>query len=121
MENQVPETPGGKAQQDASLLLKRFDGDRLFKDIGRGSRTLFGRNDPAAELRGKQHCAWEGYIEQRGTRYERCSFYSYEVSTKEQKSAVDKLSAMASSSDLRNAILLGPAGTGKDHLRLQQR
>ena len=117
MDNQVTaEAVEGKAQPDVNSLLKRFEGDRLFEDIGKGSGTLFGRNDPAAELRGKQHSAWKGYIRLRGSRYERCGFGNYEVSTKEQQAAVDKLSAMAGSNDLRNAILLGPAGTVKDHL-----
>ena len=60
--------------------------------------------------------AWNRYIMQRGRRYSSCSFQNYVAENEDQRRAMDRLIEVANGEQLRNVILLGKAGTGKDHL-----
>lgn len=56
--------------------------------------------------------------ERRGVRYANCSFDNYVIKNDEQRIIVEALKAHANSLDCleRNVLLVGPKGTGKDHL-----
>lgn len=56
-----------------------------------------------------------------GKRYENCSFDNYVISNKDQEKVVTALREYAANTDAninegRNVLLIGPKGTGKDHL-----
>lgn len=54
----------------------------------------------------------------RGKRYEACTFQNYQAASDEQKQVVGKLADFARSPKAleTNVLLVGPQGTGKDHL-----
>ena len=69
---------------------------------------------------GKQR-SWEAFIEQRGRRYAECKLANYEVTCPSQEAVVKSLREYCEAIKERiatgvNVMLLGPAGTGKDHL-----
>jgi DNA replication protein DnaC len=69
---------------------------------------------------GKQS-SWKAFIEQRGSRYAECAIRNYEVTCPAQEVVVEALREYCRNIKERiaagvNVLLLGPAGTGKDHL-----
>lgn len=69
----------------------------------------------------RKHDVWQHFVQQRGRRYSTCRFENYVVASDAQRSAVQKVKAYAENAptnfeDGRGLILIGPVGTGKDHL-----
>jgi DNA replication protein DnaC len=61
------------------------------------------------------------FIENRGKRYENCTFENYEIQNANQEKVVNNLIAYAENateniSKGKNVLLIGPKGSGKDHL-----
>jgi DNA replication protein DnaC len=60
---------------------------------------------------------WRHFLSARGTRYESCRFENFEILTPQMQSAINRLLRVASDpANRQNIILLGPPGSGKDHL-----
>ena len=67
----------------------------------------------------EKHKTWDRFIRLRGSRYEDCRLETFSCETDDMTAAREKLTAFASGLPEgidRNVILLGPSGTGKDHL-----
>jgi DNA replication protein DnaC len=69
----------------------------------------------------RRHAAWGALIRERGKRYENCRLSNFETTTDAQRRVVDALTEYAKHIRQRVAdgvglILLGPSGSGKDHL-----
>ena len=64
---------------------------------------------------------WKALVRSRGVRYEDCTFENFHVTTQKQMHVVESLKYYASriSENVTNGVnvlLIGPTGTGKDHL-----
>lgn len=64
---------------------------------------------------------WRSLVNARGARYESCRLENFTVASDGQRVAVERLKDCAENiveriSDGMNVVLIGPAGTGKDHL-----
>jgi len=63
---------------------------------------------------------WESISHQIGKRYKNCTLKNYEQSTDDHKKAAEAVQkyqlAMNGETDFGNLVIVGPVGTGKDHL-----
>lgn len=64
---------------------------------------------------------WKSLVESRGARYAGCRLNNFEATTDDQKSVVSQLREYVADFEKRfgdgqNILLIGPPGTGKDHL-----
>lgn len=116
-----PATGVGSLQAHVSTLLKRYDDDPMFQDLQTGSpsKNLSTHDwDEEEKRNSRRHAAWNHFIKLRGSRYAGCTLENFQQNEKSD-AAVGRLLAfcerMPESLD-RNLILLGPSGTGKDHL-----
>ncbi len=84
--------------------------DRPYERMHQDHRILLHGDQLAAQMK--------RLAEDRGKRYKECTFENYVVSCPQQKEVVKKLRAFSMSKDCltRNLLIIGPKGTGKDHL-----
>jgi len=77
-------------------------------------------NEARVIQEGKQS-SWKAFVDQRGERYAECAIRNYEISCPAQEAVVAAVRDYCRNIKQRiaegtNVLLLGPAGTGKDHL-----
>lgn len=70
----------------------------------------------------RRDSVWKAFVKARGPRYEKCRLANYEVSCDAQRRVVDAVGDYCKNIESRiaegqNVLLIGPAGTGKDHLQ----
>lgn len=75
----------------------------------------------ARELDWRRGDHWARLVRERGTRYEPCRLKNYVAETDAQKAVLDEIKEYATNMVERvgegvNVLLIGPPGTGKDHL-----
>jgi DNA replication protein DnaC len=94
------------------------DEERAARDAERNERLR--KQDEEDKLR-RRFDNWTQLIRERGSRYYECRLANYEAKTDSQKAVVELLqeyvkNIMDNIRDGVNIVLIGPAGTGKDHL-----
>jgi len=98
--------------------------ERLETETPEGRLARIGERDEhreREERNRKRWQAWEALIEERGKRYETCRLQNYEITSPAQGEVVDRIRQYGDAIRERvnsgdGLLLIGPSGTGKDHL-----
>jgi len=124
----------GSMFRDRAIAICQQDLDRWTSETAHGMLAKHKRDEAASVERERQakdddvrrvnaarFAAWNRLIEDRGKRYDSCRLTNYEVTTDTQRNVLDRLREYANSVKDRvssgdGIILIGPSGTGKDHL-----
>lgn len=116
---EVLSVSSGDEQEHTEPFYKRaWESDERLRANQGSTRGLSEAEHHFAKRVTAMHSNWGALKKIRGPRYEACRFANYEIGSEDQKKVVDRLRDFAASKDAlnRNVVLVGPTGTGKDHL-----